>query len=98
MAKESFGTWFGEACKAAKVPGTAHGLRKAAAVRLAEAGATVHQLESVFGWRGGGMASLYTKKAERVRTGQQAGAMLERNPNVLFPNPMGSKGSEPQKP
>jgi integrase len=28
MRKESFGNWFGEACRAAKVPGSAHGLRK----------------------------------------------------------------------
>lgn len=82
LTKESFGTWFKEACRSAGVPGTAHGLRKAAAVRLAEAGASEHELEAVFGWRGGGMASLYTKKARRDQTGLRAGAALERNPNA----------------
>jgi integrase len=33
MAKESFGNWFREACQAAKVPGAAHGLRKAGAMK-----------------------------------------------------------------
>lgn len=85
--KESFGNWFREACREAGVPGTAHGLRKAAAVRLAESGASEHELEAVFGWRGGGMASLYTRKARREETGVRAGAALERNPNAQRPHP-----------
>jgi integrase len=60
MKKESFGTWFRKACNAAGVPGSAHGLRKAGATRAANNGATEAQLEAIFGWRGGGMASLYT--------------------------------------
>src|SRR5271154_2101472 len=40
MVKEGFGNWFGEACRAAGVPGSAHGLRKALAARVAESGAT----------------------------------------------------------
>jgi hypothetical protein len=35
------------------VPGSAHGARKIAATRVANAGATVAQLEAIFGWRGG---------------------------------------------
>ena len=41
MTKESFGNWFRDACKAAGVPGSAHGLRKAGATRAANNGATV---------------------------------------------------------
>lgn len=67
MTKETFGNWFRAACNAASVPGSAHGLRKAAATRAANAGATVAQLEAIFGWRGGGMAALYTRKADRER-------------------------------
>ena len=44
MAKESFGNWFREACKAAGVPGSAHGLRKAGATLAAENGATTTEL------------------------------------------------------
>jgi integrase len=97
MTKESFGNWFREACAAAGVPGTAHGLRKAAAVRLAEGGASEHELEAVFGWRGGGMASLYTKKARRDRTGLRAGAGLERKPNALSPHLVDGAGEKAKK-
>jgi Phage integrase family len=67
MTKENFGNWFRDACRAAKVPGAAHGLRKAAATRLANNGATEAELEAIFGWRGGRVASLYTRQANRVR-------------------------------
>jgi integrase len=67
VTKESFGNWFREICSKAGCPGSAHGLRKALATRLANEGATVHELEALFGWRGGGMASLYTRKADRTR-------------------------------
>src|SRR4029079_16578981 len=63
LTKESFGNEFREACKAAGVPGSAHGVRKIAATRAANAGATVAQLEAIFGWTGGTMASHYTRSA-----------------------------------
>jgi integrase len=72
MTKESFGNWFRGACRAAGVPGSAHGLRKAGATRAANNGATVAQLESIYGWSGGGMASLYTRAADRVRLAREA--------------------------
>ena len=67
LTKESFGNMFREACAAADVPGSAHGVRKIAATRAANAGATVAQLEAIFGWSGGRMASLYTRSADRKR-------------------------------
>jgi integrase len=79
MRKESFGNWFGEACDAAGVPGSAHGLRKAGAARAANNGATVAQLEAIFGWSGGRMASLYTKSADRARLAKEAIGKLARN-------------------
>jgi integrase len=72
MTKESFGNWFRDACKAAGVPGSAHGLRKAGATRAANNGATVAQLEAIFGWEGGRMASLYTREADRARLARDA--------------------------
>lgn len=62
FAKEAFGNAFKDACRAAGVPGSAHGLRKIAATRAANAGATVAQLEAIFGWSGGRMASLYNAR------------------------------------
>jgi integrase len=79
MVKESFGNWFGEACDAAGVPGSAHGLRKAGAARAASNGATVAQLEAIFGWSGGRMAAHYTKSADRVRLAKEAIGKLSRN-------------------
>jgi integrase len=78
MRKESFGNWFGEACRAAKVPGSAHGLRKAGAARAASNGATVAQLNAIFGWSDSQMASLYTKSADRVRLAKEAISKLSK--------------------
>jgi integrase len=69
----SFGNAFRLACRAADLNNlSAHGLRKAAATRAANAGATVAQLEAIFGWSGGRMASLYTRAADRRRLAAEA--------------------------
>ena len=73
LTKESLGNLFAEACKAAGVRKSAHGLRKAAATNAANHGATVAELEAIFGWAGGQMASLYTRSANRRAL--SAGAM-----------------------
>jgi integrase len=78
MTKESFGNWFRGACRAAGVPGTAHGLRKAGATRAAENGATEAELEAIFGWRGGRTASIYTRAANRAKLARGAITKLER--------------------
>jgi integrase len=67
LTKESFGNMFRRACNEAGVKKSAHGIRKIAATRAADAGATVAELEAMFGWSGGAMASLYTKTADRRR-------------------------------
>ncbi len=80
LTKESFGNLFKAACVKAQVHGkSAHGLRKIGATRAANNGATVAQLEALFGWRGGGMAALYTRSADRARLGKEAAALLVRN-------------------
>ena len=72
MAKTSFSNEFAIACRAAGVPGSAHGVRKIAATRAANAGATVAELEAIFGWSGGKMASHYTRAADRQRLAKRA--------------------------
>ena len=68
LTKELFGNLFAEACRKAGLKGrSAHGIRKIAATRAANSGATVAELEAIFGWRGGRMASLYTREADRRR-------------------------------
>jgi integrase len=73
--KESFGNWFREISRKASCPGSAHGLRKAGAVRAALNGATVNQLMAMYGWRTAKMALHYTEAADRKRLAQ-AGAPL----------------------
>lgn len=79
FVKEAFGEAFRVACRAAGVRKSAHGLRKVGATRAAENGATVAELEAIFGWSGGGMATLYTRSANRRRLAKGAMEKLERN-------------------
>ena len=53
-------------------------MRKAAATRAAENGATERELEAIFGWSGGRMATLYTKSANRSRLAAGAIGKLDR--------------------
>lgn len=78
LTKETFGNMFRAACTAAGVKKSAHGVRKIGATKAAEAGATVNELEALFGWTGGTMASLYTKAANRKVLAKQASEKLKR--------------------
>jgi integrase len=91
LTKESFGNEFRQACRAAGVPGSAHGVRKIAATRAANAGATVAQLEAIFGWSGGSMASLYTRAADRRRLAREAMHTLanEKPTSIVAPRRRG---------
>jgi len=54
-------------------------LRKIGATRAANNGASERELDALFGWIGGGMASLYTRNADRARLGQRAASKLVKN-------------------
>jgi integrase len=56
---------------------TLHGLRKAAAVRLAELGATVEDLTSFFGWRSPKMALFYVREASKRKLNRRSANLLE---------------------
>lgn len=88
LVKESFGNMFRAACNAAGVKKSAHGVRKIGATRAAEAGATVKELEALFGWTGGSMASLYTKTADRKQLARQASEKIR---NAKRPNQNGKR-------
>ena len=83
LTKESFGNMFKDACKAAGVPGSAHGVRKIAATRAADNGATEAQLMAIFGWTDPKMAAHYTRTANRKRLAAQA---MEKLAEHLFPH------------
>lgn len=71
-SEKSASQWFAGKCDSADVPGTAHGLRKAAATRLADAGASEHQLMAVMGWKDPKEAAVYTREANRKRLAKSA--------------------------
>ena len=97
IRKESLGTLFKAACKAAGIMNkSAHGIRKAAATRAANNGATVATLEAIFGWEGGQMAALYTKTADRTRLASEHMDKLSKT-GTSIPAPLGEVRAETKK-
>lgn len=65
-SEKGFGNWVKKAAVRAELPHcSAHGLRKAAARRLAEAGCTVHQIMSITGHQSIKEVERYTREAGR---------------------------------
>lgn len=85
MTKESFGNWFRGACRAAGVEKSAHGLRKAGATRDAERGWSESELEAKYGWRGGRMASHYTRSMNRERLAIAAAERTKNRTSIPAP-------------
>ncbi len=97
MTKESFGNAFSDACRAAGVRKSAHGLRKIGATRAANNGATVAQLNAIFGWSGSKMASLYTQSADRARLAREAIGKLVNDTGTSMPAPSDKVRASGQK-
>jgi integrase len=97
MTKESFGNAFSDACRAVGIRKSAHGLRKIGATRAANNGATVHQLNAMFGWTGSKMASHYTQAADRARLGREAFGKLVNDSGTSIPSPGGEVRAPEQK-
>ena len=74
-----FGNWFRDAIKEAGLPKhcSAHGLRKAAARRLAEAGCTAHQIASITGHKTLKEVQRYTFAADQSQLAQAAMAKVK---------------------
>ena len=98
FGKESFGNEFRDACRKAGVNKSAHGLRKIGATRAANNGATVAQLNAIFGWKGARMASLYTEAADRERLAREAmDKLLPHETGTSIPAPEGKVRATAQK-
>jgi enterobacteria phage integrase len=71
---KGFGNFMSDAIRAAGLPARckAHGLRKAAARRLAEAGCTAKQIQAITGHKTLAEVERYTRKADQVRLARQA--------------------------
>lgn len=75
-SKENFGNWFREACRAAGVKKSAHGIRKLSARLVAEGGASEEIMMAWFGWTTIGMSQVYTRAANKAKLARKAGNML----------------------
>lgn len=79
FAPAGFGNWFREQCDAADLPQcSAHGLRKAAARRLADAGCGNPEIKAVTGHRTEKEVGRYTRGADQKRNARSAYAKLVR--------------------
>jgi integrase len=68
-----FGNWFRDRCNEAGLPHcSAHGLRKAAARRFAEAGCTTHEIAAITGHVSLREVQRYTKAADQARLARAA--------------------------
>ena len=73
FTSNGFGNWFRDRCDEAGLPRcSAHGLRKAASRRLAEAGCTNQQIKAITGHRTDKEVARYTAAADQVRLADQA--------------------------
>jgi integrase len=69
----SFGNWFRKRCNEADLPHcSAHGLRKCAATRLADAGCSLHRIMAVTGHKSMSSVAPYTKRADQARLAREA--------------------------
>jgi integrase len=74
-----FGNWFREQCDVANLRHcSAHGLRKAAARRLAEAGCTEHEIAAITGHASLYEITRYTRAADQRRLAEAAIKKVER--------------------
>jgi integrase len=79
----AFYNWFTDCVRAAGIPPglSPHGLRKAAARRLAEAGCTPHQIASITGHTTLKEIERYTKAVDQVQLAKAAIARIGKAPN-----------------
>lgn len=83
FTSNGFGNWFHDRCVEAGVPGGAHGLRKAAASRLAEMGCTDREIMAITGHKTTKEIDRYTKAARQKVLA--AKAMEKMTGRVQFP-------------
>ena len=74
-----FGNWFRQRCDEAGLPQcSAHGLRKLAATRLANAGCSEREIMAITGHKSSSEVARYTKARNQERLAESATAKLKR--------------------
>ena len=93
---KSFGKWFSAQCDRIGFNGLSpHGVCKLAATRMANGGATAHELMAFFGWASIKEAERYTRKADRELLVRNAVARTERQHRLA--NPAAESGKPGEK-
>jgi len=83
FTSNGFGNWFRERCDEAGLPQcSAHGLRKAAARRLAEIGCTQHEIAAITGHASLAEVQRYTKSADQKRLATAAYAKVKSGTEI----------------
>jgi integrase len=84
----SFGDFFRDCCREAGLPKhcAAHGLRKAAATRLANAGCTAEMIKAITGHKTLTEVSRYTRAADQARLARQAVERLQTDAEQKLSN------------
>ena len=73
-----FGNWFRDRCDEAGLPDcSAHGLRKACATRLADAGCTPEQIKAITGHKTLSEVARYTASADQEKNARKAMQLLQ---------------------
>lgn len=90
FTEDGFGMWFMRCCRKAGITGySIHGLRKAAARRMAESGLSNQLIKSITGHRTDAEVSRYTREAEQARMAKLAMAQMAKanlaNPDLANP-------------
>lgn len=88
-----YGNWMREAIRSANLPArcSPHGLRKAAAAHLADAGCSAHEIMAITGHRTLGEVERYTRAAQQEILARSAQA--KRTKNVRLATPRGQTGN-----
>ena len=97
---KGFGNWMADKIGQSGVPSRCitHGLRKAAARRLAEAGCSANEIAAITGHATLAEISRYTKAAEQRTLARSAISRLAHNPSVhRVPNPSSQFGTNSEK-
>ena len=91
-----FGNWFRDQCNAVGLRHCSfHGLRKAAATRLANAGCSTDQVKAITGHRSLGEVARYTRAADQQRLARQAlDIQLRTEGEQNFVQPVGPVGQK----
>lgn len=93
---KGFGKWFSAQCDRIGLKRLSpHGVRKLAATRKANAGATAHELMAFFGWASLKEAERYTRKVDREKLARNAMARTEQQHRLA--NPLAESGKPAEK-